>query len=169
MKWPPETHWLHSLKLHWSIVHVLSVSNNLNLNTLSSYPAFMNIYSRSGLYTGSPAPSYGVLSQIKNIAHMNFHIAMVTNRGVGLGVRWMGSFCCLSRAEIMRFCPEIATDKVLSFSAVAQVKKQLTRNVHANVKSPEQFFCLPIRLLVVWHFDKDFVFDCRFLYFRGMF
>lgn len=76
---------------------------------------------------------------------MNFHIAMVTNRGVGLGVRWMGSFCCLSGAEIMRFCPEITTDKVLSFSAVAQVKKQLAR----NVKSPEQFFCLPIRVLGV--------------------
>lgn len=74
---------------------------------------------------------------------------MVTNRGVGLGVRWMGSFCCLSGAEIMRFCPEITTDKVLSFSAVAQVKKQIARNVHANVKSPEQFFCLPIRVLGV--------------------
>lgn len=109
----------------------------------------MTIYSRSSHYLGSPAPSYGVLSQIKNIAHMNFHIAMVTNRGVGLGVRWMGSFCCLSGAEIMRFCPEITTDKVLSFSAVAQVKKQLARNVHANVKSPENFFCLPIRVLGV--------------------
>lgn len=53
---------------------------------------------------------------------MNFHIAMVTNRGVGLGVRWMGSFCCLSGAEIMRFCPEITTDKVLSFSAVASTQ-----------------------------------------------
>lgn len=39
----------------------------------------------------------------------------------------------------MRFCSKIAADKLsyISFSAVAQVKKQPVRNFHANVKSPE--------------------------------
>lgn len=49
---------------------------------------------------------------------MNFYIVMVINRGVGLGVRWMGSFCCLFGVEIMRFCFEIIMDKVLFFSVV---------------------------------------------------